>query len=633
MPRDGTQTYVLPSPDVEEDTTIESAVYNLFCHDVAQDLNTPRPISSGGTGASNAVDAITNMGGEVAKQVVTNFDSHTFKNGSFYSAAGAINAPTTNAFVGTYYENNNGSGAMLQARDLTNGYAYVRAKVANVWMAWAFDVGFPTTTTTDMWFGLSGVAPNSQFVINSEGDATGINLFVVTKISGAFSFNAPANTAAQLYINANGATSGSNIWGMKNNAPRWILQLGNEVAEGGGNSGANFAINRYSDIGVYLGTPLTIDRASGTWQVAGLVNFNSAVALNGQVTGPIITNSYVMSAQSATTGVYYIGNNAAKYIACVGGTNIDIVGAPLAVYNAIYSLGTGGVNGAVWSNSAGTAGMVCDGSNTLMRAPNGGGVYFQDGATTATWGSITLGGFLCNGHIYCMSGYVFSRSTVGANAHFITQDEGGATRTLQYWDRSNNSACLQLNGAATSIAQLPGASVRLGNGLVGKSGYDGGYSVNTMNFQYSSIVECWVNSTYMGQVAFVSDYRTKKDVAALPDMWDTVKALRPISYTQKEFSPPSHKAHIAEQERIAAKSKADGATTAPEPPGPLFVADNIERWGFAAHELQATLTPSAASGVKDDPNAIQSPNPWTVIAALTKALQEAMLRIEALEAR
>jgi hypothetical protein len=29
---------------------------------------------------------------------------------------------------------------------------------------------------------------------------------------------------------------------------------------------------------------------------------------------------------------------------------------------------------------------------------------------------------------------------------------------------------------------------------------------------------------------------------------------------------------------------------------------------------------------------IQAPNPWTVIAALTKALQEAMARIEALEA-
>jgi hypothetical protein len=44
------------------------------------------------------------------------------------------------------------------------------------------------------------------------------------------------------------------------------------------------------------------------------------------------------------------------------------------------------------------------------------------------------------------------------------------------------------------------------------------------------------------------------------------------------------------------------------------------------------LIADAATGVKDDENRIQSPNPWTVIAVLTKALQEAMARIEALEA-
>jgi len=63
----------------------------------------------------------------------------------------------------------------------------------------------------------------------------------------------------------------------------------------------------------------------------------------------------------------------------------------------------------------------------------------------------------------------------------------------------------------------------------------------------------------------------------------------------------------------------------------LFEADDIERWGFLAHELQETLVPSAASCEKDAEDAIQSPNPWTVIAALTSALQEAMSRIEALE--
>ena len=63
------------------------------------------------------------------------------------------------------------------------------------------------------------------------------------------------------------------------------------------------------------------------------------------------------------------------------------------------------------------------------------------------------------------------------------------------------------------------------------------------------------------------------------------------------------------------------------------MADGVERWGFLAHELQDALIMDAATGYKDTTEEIQSPNPWTVIAALTKALQEAMARIEALEAR
>jgi hypothetical protein len=45
------------------------------------------------------------------------------------------------------------------------------------------------------------------------------------------------------------------------------------------------------------------------------------------------------------------------------------------------------------------------------------------------------------------------------------------------------------------------------------------------------------------------------------------------------------------------------------------------------------LIPTAATGVKDAPNVIQSPNVLVLLAPMVKALQEAMARIEALEAR
>ncbi|MGY3119136.1 hypothetical protein ACVWXQ_003073 [Bradyrhizobium sp. S3.14.4] len=158
------------------------------------------------------------------------------------------------------------------------------------------------------------------------------------------------------------------------------------------------------------------------------------------------------------------------------------------------------------------------------------------------------------------------------------------------------------------------------NGFAGKQGSSGGYGANGWNFYWStSVLQGWVDNVNLGNVSFTSDYRIKKDVADLPGMWETVKALRPIKYTHTDFTPP------AQMELQASRSTGEMQH--------FVVGDDIERWGFIAHELQGTLVQSAATGVKDQPDLIQSPNPFTIIAALTKALQEAMARIETLEAK
>src|SRR6188768_1852369 len=100
MPRDGSGIYTKPFPDVVEGTTIESTVHNGTVADVEYDLNAPRPIVAGGTGANNASDALTNLSGEMEGQIVTNYDSHGFVSGSFYSASTATNPPVAgHAFV------------------------------------------------------------------------------------------------------------------------------------------------------------------------------------------------------------------------------------------------------------------------------------------------------------------------------------------------------------------------------------------------------------------------------------------------------------------------------------------------------------------------------------------------------
>jgi hypothetical protein len=152
MPRDGTETYVLPFPDVEEDTTIESTVYNGFTNDVAADLNTPRPIKFGGTGATTPAQALENLGGELADQVVSNYDSHVFQSGSFYSDASATAPPVAgHAFAGIVYTGPTASDMFLEAADrddsIQPGAKYIRQKKAGVWSLWQKFAGVSTGTT------------------------------------------------------------------------------------------------------------------------------------------------------------------------------------------------------------------------------------------------------------------------------------------------------------------------------------------------------------------------------------------------------------------------------------------------------------------------------------------------------
>ena len=150
MPRDGSGIYSQPFPDVVEGTTIESAVYNGFTHDVEIDLNTPRPISAGGTGATNPADAMSALGGEGSKIEVLNYDSHAFTAGSFYSKASATNPPVAaHAFAGICYvavvSGIATSDMFIEVRDRDEatqpGSLYVRQKKNGTWSGWLKAVG------------------------------------------------------------------------------------------------------------------------------------------------------------------------------------------------------------------------------------------------------------------------------------------------------------------------------------------------------------------------------------------------------------------------------------------------------------------------------------------------------------
>ena len=126
---------------------------------------------------------------------------------------------------------------------------------------------------------------------------------------------------------------------------------------------------------------------------------------------------------------------------------------------------------------------------------------------------------------------------------------------------------------------------------------------NIFNFFWSgSSLQAWIDSTNVGTVTLVSDYRIKKDIVTQ----DTpaiarINQLRPVTYERTDYKN-------------------------------LYKADGVAREGFIAHELQAII-PSAVEGEKDCENQIQSLNLDALCSVMVKAIQEQQTLIEALTAR
>ena len=119
-------------------------------------------------------------------------------------------------------------------------------------------------------------------------------------------------------------------------------------------------------------------------------------------------------------------------------------------------------------------------------------------------------------------------------------------------------------------------------------------------------MQAWVDTVNVGTVTLTSDYRIKQCVATQTACAiSKVKSLNPIDYQYKDFCL--------------------GSTQ-------LGKADGVTRQGFLAHEL-ATVIPSAVEGTKDSSTELQSLRLDPVVSVLTKALQEAVEKIETLEAK
>ena len=127
------------------------------------------------------------LGAEEALQIIANYNSDPIVAGSFYSLANATNPPVAgHAFSGICYltdANNMFVEASDQDETTQPGRKYIRQKKAGVWSPWGLNAVIGSALG-NMFFGITGTDPNSQFVVNSKADATGSNLLTVSKATG-----------------------------------------------------------------------------------------------------------------------------------------------------------------------------------------------------------------------------------------------------------------------------------------------------------------------------------------------------------------------------------------------------------------------------------------------------------------
>jgi len=386
MPRDGLQQYAPPAGTQGiPNYTVESARYNTFVADISADQNLPRPIIAGGTGATNANDALLNLHGEAAGQIVTNYDAHVWMSGSFYSASTAVAAPggLAHTFAGIAYVYDPvavppaapvNQNVVLEARDTTvtplgTGRVWIREKRAGVWGLWYQSMqahvqqgagpdptldgdGF-STTIANMFFGLygqdtgPGSTPSPAFAVCSEASGkTGVGtpasckLLEITKY-GIHTIRA-FNGNPAVYIDKNAAGEVSDLIGSKAGLKRWIMRLGDAAAETGANVGSDFGLTTCNDAGNPVATVVQISRANGGMNLSGA----GGVAVTGGG-GLAVTQSAIVGGNVSITGnctansgfVATIANNYGGYQHNRGGNSVAFSSGPggQAIYNTTVS--------------------------------------------------------------------------------------------------------------------------------------------------------------------------------------------------------------------------------------------------------------------------------------------------------
>lgn len=338
MPRDGSGNFSLPANTLAvSGDPISSTKFNTLVQDLESDANTDRPITAGGTGASTAAGALTNLFSGASPGGA---DKIAFWDQSATSF-GWLSLGTGLTFSGTTLALDADLVTLAGLTPTANNFIVGNAGGT------AWEVKTPADSRTALGLGTAAV-------VN-----TGTSGGTVPLLNGTNTFSATQSFAGAdpLVLNTS-VVALRRIRFQTSGVDRWYVGA-NSAAEDGGNAGTDFQILARTDAGGAVGTALTITRATmaanwgGTLSVQSNTvwhagNDGAGSGLDADTLDGVQGSAFAQLSGAAFTGVISITNASQTPISISrtgssGGVGIQYVNTEgsFSIFGAPTGSGTG----------------------------------------------------------------------------------------------------------------------------------------------------------------------------------------------------------------------------------------------------------------------------------------------------